>query len=182
MKRNLLRILRKVWSLYRTCWNQQKGISKSPVETNLMLVNQSMLRITWGTWARLSGAVVKNLPANVGDAGRPGFNPCVEKIPWSRKWQFTLVFLPGKSQGQKSLVGYAHAVSHIHTCVVLVAQSCLTLCDPMHCSLWGSSVPGILQARILEWLAIPFSRGSSQTRDWTQVSCVAGRFFNIWVT
>ena len=44
---------------------------------------------------------------------------------------------------------------------VLVAQSCLTLCDPMDCSPPGSSVPGILQARILEWVAFPFSKGSS---------------------
>ena len=50
-----------------------------------------------------------------------------------------------------------------------------TLCDPMDCSLPGSSVHGILQARILEWVAIPFSRGSSQSRDQTQVSCIAGR-------
>ena len=53
-------------------------------------------------------------------------------------------------------------------------QSCLTLCDPMDCSSPGSSVCGILQARILEWVAIPFSRGSSQPRNWTQVSCIAG--------
>ena len=50
---------------------------------------------------------------------------------------------------------------------VLVAQSCLTLCNPMNCSSPGFSVHGILQARILEWVAIPFSRGSSQPRDWT---------------
>ena len=43
-------------------------------------------------------------------------------------------------------------------------------------------LPGIFQARILEWVAIPFSRGSSQPRDWTQVSCIAGRFFTIWAT
>ena len=48
---------------------------------------------------------------------------------------------------------------------VLVSQSCLTLCDPMDCSLPGSSVHGILQARLLEWVATPFSRGSSQTSD-----------------
>ena len=60
---------------------------------------------------------------------------------------------------------------------VLVTQSCLTLCDPMDCSPPGSSVHGILQARILEWVAIPFSRESSQSRDWIQVSCIAGRFF-----
>ena len=49
-----------------------------------------------------------------------------------------------------------------------VAQSCPTLCDPMDCNLPGSSVHGILQARILEWVAISFSRGSSWPRDWTQ--------------
>ena len=59
---------------------------------------------------------------------------------------------------------------------VLLAQSCLTLCDPMECSPLGSSVHGILQARILEWVAMPSSRGSSQPRDRTQVSYIAGRF------
>ena len=65
---------------------------------------------------------------------------------------------------------------------VLVAQLCLTLYDPMDCSLPGSSAHGILQARILEWVAIPFSRASSQPRDQTLGSCIAGRFFTIWVT
>ena len=63
--------------------------------------------------------------------------------------------------------------------VVLVAQSYPTLCNPMDCSLPGSSVHGILQARILEWIAIPLSRGSSQPRDWTCVSYIAG---TIWAT
>ena len=65
---------------------------------------------------------------------------------------------------------------------VLVAQSCLTLCNPLDCSPPGSPVPGILQARILEWVAIPFSRGSSWPRDWTCISWTAGRFFMIWAT
>ena len=56
---------------------------------------------------------------------------------------------------------------------VKVSPSCPTLCDPMDCSQPGSSVQGILQARILEWVAIPFSRGSSQPRDGTQVSNTA---------
>ena len=60
---------------------------------------------------------------------------------------------------------------------MLVTQLCLILCNPMNCSLPDSSVHGILQARILEWVAVPFSRGSSQPRDQTQVSCIAGRFF-----
>ena len=62
---------------------------------------------------------------------------------------------------------------------VLVTQSCPTLCSPMDCSPPGSSVQGILQARILEWAAIPFSRGSSLPRDQALVSCIAGRFFTI---
>ena len=55
---------------------------------------------------------------------------------------------------------------------VKIAQSCPTLCNPMDCSLPGSSFLGMLQARILESVAIPFSRGSSQPRDWTLVSCI----------
>ena len=65
---------------------------------------------------------------------------------------------------------------------VLVIQSCPTLCDPVDCSPPGSSVPGILQARTLEWVAMPSSRGSSRPRDWTWVFCIAGRFFIIWAT
>ena len=62
-----------------------------------------------------------------------------------------------------------------------VAQSCPTLCNPMDCSLPGSSVHGIFQARILEWIAISFSR-SSRPRDWTQVSSFVGRCFTVWAT
>ena len=65
---------------------------------------------------------------------------------------------------------------------VIVAQSCLTLCDPTVCSLSVSSVHGILQARILEWVAVSFSRGSSQPRDQTRVSCIAGRRFILRAT
>ena len=63
-----------------------------------------------------------------------------------------------------------------------VTQSCPTLCDPMNCSLPGSSIHGILQARVLEWVAISFSRGSSRPRDRTWVSCIVGRCFTIWAT
>ena len=68
------------------------------------------------------------------------------------------------------------------TVKVLVTQSCLTFCDPMDCSPPGSSVWRILQARILEWVAISFSRGSSLPRYWIWVSCIAGRFFTVWAT
>ena len=63
-----------------------------------------------------------------------------------------------------------------------VVQLCLTLWNPMDCSPPGSSVHEILQARILEWVAVPLSRGSSPPRDWTQVSSIAGRLFTIWAT
>ena len=66
--------------------------------------------------------------------------------------------------------------------LVLVTQSCPTLCDPMDCSPTGSSVRGILQARILEWVSMPSSRESSQPRDRSQVSRIAGRFFTVGAT
>ena len=65
------------------------------------------------------------------------------------------------------------------TCMWLFTQLCPILCDAMDCSLPGSSVHRILQARILEWVAMPSSRGSSQPRDRTQVSHVGGGFFTI---
>ena len=76
-----------------------------------------------------------------------------------------------------SITGY-HTTSELPVCSV--AQSCPILCNPMHCSPPGSSVRGISQARVLEWVAISFSRGSSCPRDRTHVSCVSyitGRFF-----
>ena len=62
------------------------------------------------------------------------------------------------------------------------AQLCPTLCNPRDCSLPGSSIHGIFQARILQWVAVPFSTGSSQPRDWTQVSHIADWFFTVWTT
>ena len=126
---------------------------------------------------------------------RHRFNPWVRKIPWRRKWQPTPVFMPEESHGQRSLAGYSLGLQRwaltnlspisLRKSVkvkVLVAQSCPTLWDPMDCSPPDSSVHWILQARIQEWLAISFSRGSSQPRDWTQVSHITGRFFTVWAT
>ena len=86
-------------------------------------------------------------------------------------WLFYLVSVP------RNAGNYFDTHLYIRKVKVLVTQSCPTLCDPMDCSLPGSSVHGFLQARILEWVAIPFSRESSQSRNQTQVSCTAGRFF-----
>ena len=70
---------------------------------------------------------------------------------------------------------------HRYVCV-LFTQLCPILCDSMDCRPPGSSVHGILQAVTLEWAAIPFSRGSSQPRDWAQVYCITGRLFTICAT
>ena len=76
-----------------------------------------------------------------------------------------------------------------HTCTSViteseseVVQSCPTLCDPVDCSLPGSSLHGFLQAKILEWVAISFSRGSSWPRDRIWVSHTGGRRFNLWAS
>ena len=71
---------------------------------------------------------------------------------------------------------------YMRVCALSSLQLCSTLCDPMDCSPPGSSVHGIIQARTLEWVVISLSRGSSQPKDWTRISCIsctAGRFFTI---
>ena len=65
---------------------------------------------------------------------------------------------------------------------VLVAHLCPTLCNPMGCSPSGFSVHGIHQARIMEWVVMPFSRGYSWPRDWTCVSCIAEGSLTVWAT
>ena len=72
-----------------------------------------------------------------------------------------------------------HGSSLLHSKVV---QSCPTLCNPTACRLPGSSVHGILQARVLEWVATSFSRGSSRPRDQTRVSSIADRRFTVWAS
>ena len=76
---------------------------------------------------------------------------------------------------QITVLGFSS--SEILSVLCLVTQLCPTLCHPRDCSPPGSSVQGTLQARILEWVATPSSRGSSQPRDQTQVSNIAGRVF-----
>ena len=123
-------------------------------------------------------------------------------MPWRRAQQPTPVSLPGESHGQRNLAGYSlwghkesdtaeHAHSHAPGRVLgytsgsllqftSVAQSCPALCDPMGCSPPGSSVLGILQARLLEWVAVPSSSRSSQPWNQTHissVSCIGRRHF-----
>ena len=80
-----------------------------------------------------------------------------------------------------TLVGsHACAVARGFMGLSILSQSCLTPLNPTDCSLPGSSVRGILQARILEWVATSFFRGSSKPTDWTWVFCIAGIFFILW--
>ena len=91
---------------------------------------------------------------------------CIHKAKsWNLVW-VVLIYSPNKSIESESEV----------------AQMCPTLCDPMDCSLPGSSLNRILQARVLEWVAISFSRGSCQPRDQTRVSRIPGRHCNLWAT
>ena len=90
-----------------------------------------------------------------------------------------LQFIYSSTEG---LLGSFQVLSVMTCYCCLVTKSCLTLCDPLDCSPPGSSVHGVLQVRILEFIAISFSRGSSQAMDQTWVSCTAGRFFPIWAT
>ena len=76
---------------------------------------------------------------------------------------------------------FQHSLLSSLLLLLLVAQSCSTLCDPMDWKPPGSPLHGIFQVRTLEWVAIPFFRGSSRPKDQTQVSCTAGRFFTTWV-
>ena len=82
-----------------------------------------------------------------------------------------------KVKKKKKTYFYYHLPLLLSESEVKVTPSCPTLCDPM-----DSTAHGILQARILEWVAFPFSRGASQPRYWTQVSCIAGGCFTSWAT
>ena len=109
-------------------------------------------------------------------SGFPGPNP---PVSWLSCWGYSL--------NDRVRIHICRELGHlqsmfpsiIYVCA-LVAQSYLTLCDPIVCNLLDSSVDRILQARILEWVAILFSRGSSWPRDQIWVSWIAGRFFTIW--
>ena len=136
------------------------------------------------------GSAGKESICNVGDLGSiPGL-----RRPSGEGKGYPLLY----SGQESSLDSIVHGVAksqtwlsnfHFHTwnayaCTrfVKLLQSCLTLCYTMDCSSPGSSVYGILQARILELVAMPFSKGSSPSRDWTRVSSIVGRFFTIWAT
>ena len=92
----------------------------------------------------------------------------------------SFVLSEGERQTEEGLLPWVSLASRYGRRKKVKSLSCVQLCDPVDCSPPGSSVHGILQARILEWVAISFSRGSFQPRDRSQVSHTAGRLFTIW--
>ena len=125
----------------------------------------------------------------------------VEKVDWSGPWSVCLLVpcfysiwfsLLKKSPNCiiwqfKNILKFEffknhHLSFHIHFLPIGPVCVLSHICDPMNYSLPGSSVHGIFHRRILEWFVIYYSRGSSQPRDQTRVSCIAGRFFTLWAT
>ena len=102
----------------------------------------------------------------------PSIFPSIESFPMS--WLFA-----SSGQSIRALDSASASVLPMNQSISSGAQSCLTLCDPIDCSPPGSSIHGIFQARVLEWVAISFSRGSSKPRDRTRVSHIVGRRFTI---
>ena len=115
------------------------------------------------------------LKTNLGDRRNNWALPCWTQIfplTFYQYWFFILnphSSLPHPAQWQP--FWFVHCASFL--CMCVCAQSCLTLCDSMDCNPPGSSIHGVLQVRILEWVAIPISRGSSWPRDPTCVSCIS---------
>ena len=150
----------------------------------------------WKVANLTGGSAVKNLPA----VPETQVQFWVGKISWRRKWQPTIVFLPGKSHGQRNWWATVHEAANVghstnYTKAFQSLASSLSSETDLQLSVSRSVtfntlrphglyiacqapfVHGILQVRILVWVAIPFSIGYSWTRDWTQVS---GRFFTVW--
>ena len=148
----------------------------------------------------------------VGNAIQPShpvvpFSSCPQSLPASESFPVSQLFAwGGQSTGVSSLASFlakntqdwsplewtgwislqSKGLSRVFSNTTVkwseVSQSCPTLCDPIDCCLPGSSIHGIFQARVLEWVAISFSTGSSWPKDWTLVSYIPGRHFNLWAT
>ena len=110
------------------------------------------------------------------------YNACIIINPEIFKYQYNQVLCYNKDYfSWKMYFIFRHSWRKTKV-KVLVTHFSLTLCNPMDCSPPGSSVHGIFLPRILECIAIFFSRESSQPRNWTRVSCIAERFFTVWST
>ena len=167
-----------MWNLTPKKW--YKGTCLQNSNWVLDVENKLTGNSLWVQWLRIYASNVR------GAASIPGLSTKIpyasRHSPLSQKKKSNHLLLPW---GKEEVVGINWEIGiDIYTpkVKVLVIQSYLTLCDPMDCSPPGSFFHGIIQARIVEWVAIPFSRGSSQPRDWIQVSHIASRFFTSWAT
>ena len=135
------------------------------------------------------------LPPSIFPSIRVFSNESVLCIRWPKYWRFSFRISPSNEYSGVISSSYLTLWNtknewflHIYSLYLnyllggLVTKSCSTLCHPLDCSPPGSSVHRIFQARMLEWVAISVSRGSSQPRDWNWVSWTAGRFFSNWAT
>ena len=107
------------------------------------------------------------------------------KLHGNRKWIFDFCISPNLFQSSWSVPGTILSLDWRtkNTKFISEIKNCSVVSDslqPLECSQVGSSVHGVSQVRILEWATYPFSRESSWPRDWTWVSCIAGRFFTVW--
>ena len=123
-----------------------------------------------------AGRVVGSLPGSGrspgGGHGNPTQYSCLENPHGQRSLKATVHRVSQSQTWLKWLSTAQHMLLYVLCVHAKSFQLCLTLCHPVDCSLLGSSAHGILQARILEWVVMPFSRGSSQPRDWTCVPVV----------
>ena len=104
---------------------------------------------------------------------------CKEVQPMNPKGNEPWIFFGKTDAEAKAPILWPPDVKSCALCAKLL-QSCLTPCDPMDCSPQGFSIHRILQARILDWVVISFSRGSSWPRDWTYISCIVWRILYLW--
>ena len=136
----------------------------------------------WSIYFQTSALPLSNMPPSLECPKKPIHPSCPIQISLL-VGKFTLILLVRMTHSfHFTFIDFFYSWLEPRWSEMKVTQLCPTLCDPMDCSLPGSSVFGILWARILKSVAISFSRGSSWSRDWTWISCTAGRFFTIWAT
>ena len=147
-------------------------------------VHSCCLCLQWTSWKESSSTAAKRLSITGSAAPRPtegrassfssGTAPeWLLQVVWTAAWHLRT--------SRKGSQGRSQGIVYGEWCKCLFVHY-LHSCDPMDCNPPGSSVHGILQAEILEWVVTPFPRESSKPRDRTQVSCIAGGFFTAWAT